>query len=136
MPAAGRGAGQPLRLTVLLDTSGSMDAPDFSIGALPVSRLEVAKGVMADFVEDRPYDRLGLVVFGADWFVMVPLLVLLPELTGSGVWGALVLAAVVLGGAAVTGGRGSVLGTMLGVLLITVGVVLDVLRTLGEEDSR
>jgi MFS family permease len=33
------------------------------------------------------------VVFGADWFVMVPLLVLLPELTGSGVWGALVLAA-------------------------------------------
>jgi MFS family permease len=33
-----------------------------------------------------------LVVFGADWFVMVPLLVLLPHLTGSGVWGALVLA--------------------------------------------
>ncbi|GIG89384.1 MFS transporter [Plantactinospora endophytica] len=31
-------------------------------------------------------------VFGADWFIMVPLLVLLPELTGSGVWGALVLA--------------------------------------------
>lgn len=34
-----------------------------------------------------------LVVFGADWFVMVPLLVLLPKLTGSGVWGGLVLAA-------------------------------------------
>ncbi|PZG21084.1 MFS transporter [Micromonospora craterilacus] len=33
-----------------------------------------------------------LVVFGADWFVMVPLLVLLPKLTGSGVWGGLVLA--------------------------------------------
>jgi len=33
-----------------------------------------------------------LVVFGADWFVMVPLLVLLPELTGSGIWGGLVLA--------------------------------------------
>ncbi|MBQ0901779.1 MFS transporter [Micromonospora sp. U21] len=33
-----------------------------------------------------------LVVFGADWFVMVPLLVLLPQLTGSGVWGGLVLA--------------------------------------------
>ncbi|WP_341717385.1 MFS transporter [Micromonospora sp. FIMYZ51] len=33
-----------------------------------------------------------LVMFGADWFVMVPLLVLLPKLTGSGVWGALVLA--------------------------------------------
>lgn len=34
-----------------------------------------------------------LVVFGGDWFVLVPLLVLLPELTGSGLWGALVLSA-------------------------------------------
>jgi MFS family permease len=44
----------------------------------------------------RDYRRLfaaELVVFGADWFVQVPLLVLLPELTGSGVWGALLLAA-------------------------------------------
>ncbi|WUJ03659.1 MFS transporter [Actinoplanes sp. NBC_00393] len=45
---------------------------------------------------NRDFRRLfaaELVVFGADWFVMVPLLVLLPELTGSGAWGALVLAA-------------------------------------------
>ncbi len=44
---------------------------------------------------NRDFRRLftaQLVVFGSDWFVMVPLLVLLPELTGSGVWGALVLA--------------------------------------------
>jgi MFS family permease len=44
----------------------------------------------------RDFRRLfaaELVVFGADWFVQVPLLVLLPELTGSGVWGALLLAA-------------------------------------------
>ena len=34
-----------------------------------------------------------LVVFGADWLVVVPLLVLLPELTGSGLYGGLVLAA-------------------------------------------
>ncbi|NYT92825.1 MFS transporter [Salinispora sp. H7-4] len=33
-----------------------------------------------------------LMVFGVDWFVIVPLLVLLPALTGSGVWGALLLA--------------------------------------------
>jgi MFS family permease len=33
-----------------------------------------------------------LVVYGADWFVMVPLLALLPDLTGSGIWGAFVLA--------------------------------------------
>jgi MFS family permease len=47
-------------------------------------------------VGNRHFRRLfgaQLVVFGADWFVMVPLLVLLPKLTGSGVLGALVLAA-------------------------------------------
>ncbi|MFE9655946.1 MFS transporter [Micromonospora sp. NPDC006431] len=46
-------------------------------------------------VRNRDFRNLflaELVVFGADWFVMVPLLVLLPKLTGSGVWGALVLA--------------------------------------------
>jgi MFS family permease len=32
-----------------------------------------------------------LVVFGADWFVMVPLLILLNELTQKGIWGGLVL---------------------------------------------
>jgi MFS family permease len=44
---------------------------------------------------NRDFRRLfaaELVVFGSDWFVVVPLLVLLPELTGSGVWGGLVLA--------------------------------------------
>ena len=51
---------------------------------------------MSVLTRNRDFRRLfaaELVVFGADWFVMVPLLVLLPELTGSGVWGALVLAA-------------------------------------------
>jgi MFS family permease len=45
---------------------------------------------------NRDFRRLfaaELVMFGGDWFVMVPLLVLLPELTGSGLWGGLVLAA-------------------------------------------
>lgn len=34
-----------------------------------------------------------LIALGGDWFAVVPLLVLLPELTGSGLWGALVLTA-------------------------------------------
>jgi MFS family permease len=44
---------------------------------------------------NRDFRRLfaaELVVFGADWFVMIPLLVLLPELTGGGTLGAMVLA--------------------------------------------
>jgi len=34
-----------------------------------------------------------LIALGGDWFAVIPLLVLLPELTGSGLWGALVLTA-------------------------------------------
>ncbi|HEX5741972.1 MAG TPA: MFS transporter [Pilimelia sp.] len=44
---------------------------------------------------NRDFRRLfaaELVLFGADWFVMVPLLVLLPGLTGSGTLGAVALA--------------------------------------------
>ncbi len=33
-----------------------------------------------------------LIALGGDWFAVIPLLVLLPELTGTGVWGAAVLA--------------------------------------------
>jgi MFS family permease len=50
-------------------------------------------GVVARNRDFRRLFAAELVVFGSDWFVMVPLLVLLPELTGSGVLGALVLAA-------------------------------------------
>jgi MFS family permease len=53
-------------------------------------------GALSVVTRNRDFRRLfgaELVVFGADWFVMVPLLALLPKLTGSGVWGGLVLAA-------------------------------------------
>ena len=41
--------------------------------AARTSRLEVAKDVMARFVEGRPNDRIGLVVFGEQAFTQVPL---------------------------------------------------------------
>ncbi len=62
-----------LDILLAIDVSGSMDAPDFSSGLAPVTRLEVAKGVMSEFVRARPYDRIGLVVFGAEAFTFVPL---------------------------------------------------------------
>jgi MFS family permease len=43
---------------------------------------------------NRSFRRLfiaELVLFGGDWFVLIPLLTLLPKLTGSGLWGGLVL---------------------------------------------
>jgi MFS family permease len=50
---------------------------------------------LALLTRNRPFRRLfvaQLVLFGGDWFVLIPLLTLLPKLTGSGLWGALVLA--------------------------------------------
>lgn len=60
-------------IMLTLDTSGSMDSPDYVIGGRRTSRLDVAKAVMARFIEGRPHDRLGLVVFGEEAFTQVPL---------------------------------------------------------------
>lgn len=60
-------------ILLVLDTSGSMEATDYSIGGRPASRLAAAKEVIADFVEGRPDDRIGLVVFGETAFTQVPL---------------------------------------------------------------
>lgn len=60
-------------IMLVLDTSGSMEAEDYSLGGTSANRLEVAKAVVADFVEGRPNDRIGLVVFGEEAFTQVPL---------------------------------------------------------------
>jgi len=60
-------------ILLVLDTSGSMEAEDYSVGRRRVSRLRAAKEVIARFVEGRPDDRIGLVVFGEQAFTQVPL---------------------------------------------------------------
>lgn len=60
-------------ILLVLDTSGSMEAEDFSLGGRTVSRLVVAKEVVAQFILGRPDDRVGLVVFGEEAFTQVPL---------------------------------------------------------------
>lgn len=60
-------------IMLAVDTSGSMQAPDMGTGANEVTRLEAARTVMARFVEGRPEDRVGLLVFGEEAFVQVPL---------------------------------------------------------------
>lgn len=62
-----------LDILLTVDTSGSMKAEDLSSGLQPVNRLQVAKGVMAEFIEQRPHDRIGVVVFGEEAFTRVPL---------------------------------------------------------------
>ncbi|MBX2798803.1 MAG: VWA domain-containing protein [Myxococcales bacterium] len=62
-----------LDIVLAVDTSGSMRADDFSKGLTPVNRLQVAKGVMQEFIQQRPHDRIGVVVFGEEAFTHVPL---------------------------------------------------------------
>jgi Ca-activated chloride channel family protein len=55
-------------IQLVLDISGSMGAEDFE----PHNRLHVAKGVLGDFVADRPGDRIGLVVFAGSALTKAP----------------------------------------------------------------
>ena len=59
--------GEGVDIAVALDISGSMGAEDFD-----PHRLEAAKQIIADFIEERKYDRIGLVVFSRDAFVQSP----------------------------------------------------------------
>lgn len=55
-------------IVIALDVSGSMLARDFK-----PDRLEAAKKTAADFIEGRPNDRMGLVVFAGESFTQCPL---------------------------------------------------------------
>lgn len=56
-------------IVVALDVSTSMNAADFK----PRDRLHVAKEVLAEFVNKRVNDRIGLVIFGGEAYTQAPL---------------------------------------------------------------
>lgn len=63
-------AGRDLMLAV--DLSGSMSDEDMELGGQPVDRLTAAKAVLADFLDRRAGDRVGLLVFGDKAYVLTP----------------------------------------------------------------
>lgn len=60
-------------IVLALDLSGSMRALDLSTRENIVTRLDAAKEVVQEFIGKRPHDRIGLVAFAADAFVVSPL---------------------------------------------------------------
>jgi len=60
-------------IVVALDMSGSMKSEDFEIHGKRVNRFSMARTVLEDFIEKRPNDRLGLVVFASEAFIATPL---------------------------------------------------------------
>ena len=55
-------------IVVAIDVSTSMLAIDFQ-----PNRIEAAKKTAAEFIEGRPYDRIGLVVFAGESFTQCPI---------------------------------------------------------------
>ena len=55
-------------IVMAMDISGSMQAMD-----LKPNRLEAAKKVAKEFIDERPNDRIGLVVFSGEAFTQCPL---------------------------------------------------------------
>ncbi len=60
--------GEGVDIALALDMSGSMSALDFA----PDNRLIAAKSVITDFIAERRYDRVGLVVFASEAFIHSP----------------------------------------------------------------
>ncbi len=60
--------GEGIDIVLCLDISGSMLAQDFS-----PNRMEAAKNVASSFIDGRPTDRIGLVIFSGESFTMCPL---------------------------------------------------------------
>ncbi|MFP4474861.1 MAG: vWA domain-containing protein [Desulfatibacillaceae bacterium] len=60
-------------IMLCLDTSGSMQALDFTLDGERTDRLTAVKKVVSDFIKKREHDRIGLVVFGTHAFTQAPL---------------------------------------------------------------
>jgi Ca-activated chloride channel family protein len=57
-------------IVVAIDLSGSMRSEDFGEG---LSRIKLAKEVLSKFIDNRPDDRIGLVAFAKDAYIVSPL---------------------------------------------------------------
>ncbi len=60
-------------IVVALDMSGSMISEDFQVHGEPVNRFNMARNVLKGFIEKRPNDRIGLVVFASEAYISTPL---------------------------------------------------------------
>jgi len=60
-------------IVVALDMSGSMISEDFEVKGQRVNRFNMAREVLKGFIEKRPNDRIGLVVFATQPYIATPL---------------------------------------------------------------
>ena len=61
--------GEGVDIALALDISGGMASLDFE----PQNRLEASKQVIDEFIMERPYDKIGMVIFASEAFGQSPL---------------------------------------------------------------
>jgi Ca-activated chloride channel family protein len=60
-------------LLLAVDASGSMSTQDMQIGGDAISRYGAVKAIAGDFIHRRVGDRIGLIVFGSQAYLLTPL---------------------------------------------------------------
>jgi Ca-activated chloride channel family protein len=60
-------------IMVVFDMSGSMNIGDYIVQNQQVRRFDISKAVLKKFIDGRPNDRIGLVVFASQAFIASPL---------------------------------------------------------------
>jgi Ca-activated chloride channel family protein len=60
-------------IVVALDMSGSMVSEDFVVDGQRVNRFDMARRVLKGFIDQRPNDRIGLVLFASQAYIATPL---------------------------------------------------------------
>ncbi|WP_257389398.1 VWA domain-containing protein [Tahibacter caeni] len=67
LPRSGR------ELLLALDVSGSMNIGDMNISGEQVTRFQAMQAIVGDFVARRAGDRVGLILFGSNAYLLTPL---------------------------------------------------------------
>lgn len=60
-------------IVLALDVSTSMLAEDFQIAGQRINRIDIVKQVTKDFIDKRPNDRIGIVIFAGRPYILSPL---------------------------------------------------------------
>ena len=67
LPRSGR------EMLLALDVSGSMNIADMSLGGRQATRFQAMQAIIGDFIERRGGDRVGLILFGSNAYLLTPL---------------------------------------------------------------
>ena len=59
-------------IMLALDVSGSMQSLDFRLDGAPANRLDVVRSVVRKFIQARPNDRMGLLIFAGEPYLVSP----------------------------------------------------------------